>query len=208
MSVLVLKNAINLFFKYVSGDFCPGRQNGLMKDGSAAGDQGHGWWDNVLSIPVMNKHPSRPWLLSPQRHVHPQSIFFFFLNYMKIWWTKDELLIFSQVQNTSTAEWKLPCSTKEWILSSLISSRVNTDFECDTAGEEAGPYIQIHSGTFFSQVFCALTREMQQSKAQKTTEYLPQRTNAQSSVGKARAFHSVKGVFDQKLPTETQGSKR
>lgn len=49
---------------------------------------------------------------------------------------------------------------------------------------------------------------MQQTKAQRPAEYLPQRTNAQSSVGTARAFHSVKGAFDKKYPTETQSSKR
>lgn len=48
---------------------------------------------------------------------------------------------------------------------------------------------------------------MQQTKAQRPTECLPQRTNAQRSVGKAGAFHSVKGVFDQKYSTETQSSK-
>lgn len=85
---------------------------------------------------------------------------------------------------------------------------MNPDFVYDTAGGEDGAHIQICSGTFFSQVLYALMREMQQTRAQRLTEYLPQRTNAQSSVRKARAFHSVKGVFDQKYPTETQSSKK
>lgn len=98
------------------------------------------------------------------------------------------MLIFSQAQNTSRAEWEPSCATKERILTLLVSSRVNPDFVYDTAGGEDGAHIQICSGTFFSQVLYALMREMQQTRAQRLTEYLPQRTNAQSSVRKALAL--------------------